>query len=153
MSIKIYLYPLIRKRDLSPMILTSVPRSRGRGNVKIVFVLLKDHHFPKREKTPITLAENNDCSDLFRGSLAKISDYFRRRFRFLVHWFAHFKHFRLLLKLFSFTSTFLSLLHEETAFFQRFQLQVSFQIFAIATKHDLFNNKIMSTRFLFRVHH
>ena len=30
----------------------------GRGSVKIVFVLLKDHHFPKREKIPNISAEN-----------------------------------------------------------------------------------------------
>ena len=39
MSIKIYLYSLIRIRDHCSMILTAVPHSRGRGSVKIVFVL------------------------------------------------------------------------------------------------------------------
>ena len=61
MSIKIYLYAMIRRRDDCSMFLTAVPRSRGRGSVKIVFFLFKDDHFPKREKTPIITAEKNEC--------------------------------------------------------------------------------------------
>ena len=42
---------MIRISDRCAMFLTPVPRSRVRRSVKIVFVLLEDHHFPIRENT------------------------------------------------------------------------------------------------------
>lgn len=76
---------MLRIRDDCPMFLTAVPPPTDRGSVKIVFVLLKDHNFKKKEKIPVTSAENYECCDLFRGGLAKIFDYLRKRFRLLAY--------------------------------------------------------------------